>query len=86
MKNPVLAVGIPWFLSSAFLSTWTNTSFLRYFDSPFLHVFTRFFGSALIGLTSLILSKDINVTDIPDILKDTLIPGLLLMIGKLLFD
>ena len=45
----LLGVGAAWFLSSALLSTWSNTTFLTHFPSPLGHMLVRFVGSAMIG-------------------------------------
>eukprot|EP01041_Mallomonas_annulata_P002897 gene2896-5687_t len=81
-KSPLIFVGVPWFISSALFSTWANTTFLKYFSSPLLHVFIRFSGSALFGMSTLLLSKADGFQSIPKLLGDVLVPAALLWIAN----
>lgn len=58
-----IAVGLSWFLSSALLSTWANTTFLRFFEDPTLHTFVRFVGSAILGVLIMLLSGEVKSFD-----------------------
>ena len=52
-----LLVGLLWFSSSALLSTWANTTFLRTFADPLLHTLIRFAGSAILGTVAFLSGK-----------------------------
>ena len=55
-----IGIGLWWFASSALLSTWANTTFLRYFEDPILHTFIRFAGSAVLGVAILIIAREVK--------------------------
>ena len=78
----VLAVGAAWFLSSAVLSTWANTTFLLTFEDPYFHTFIRFLGSSLIGLLSCVALSGTKVGALPRLIGDVAFPAVLLCIAN----
>ena len=78
----ILVVGASWFLSSAVFSTWANTTFLQFFKDPLLHTFIRFFGSSIFGSVSLLFSGDVKSAEIPTLMFNVVVPGLLLWIAN----
>jgi hypothetical protein len=77
-----LAVGSAWFLSSALLSTWANTSYLLAFKDPMLHTFIRFLGSALMGTITLLLTGDVQFHEIPVLVSEVSQPAILLWLAN----
>lgn len=75
-------IGSLWFLSSALLSTWSNTTYLLYFKDPILHTFIRFIGSAFIGTISLLITGEIKLENIPLIVYELSIPAILLWLAN----
>lgn len=55
-----IGIGLLWFASSALLSTWANTTFLRFFEDPILHTFIRFAGSAVLGVFILSITGQVK--------------------------
>lgn len=54
----VLVIGFLWFASSAVVSTYANTKFLKEFDSPLAHTVVRFACSSFIGFLTAVLQPD----------------------------
>lgn len=73
-----LITGFIWFSSSAFLSTYANSTYLRTFGDPILHTFIRFAGSAVLGTVTLLLTKQIKLHEIPVVVKNVMQPALFL--------
>lgn len=61
MSATAFLIGSLWFCSSAFLSTWANSTFLKEFNDPLLHNFVRFFGSSLLSILSFLIVGDVNL-------------------------
>jgi hypothetical protein len=79
----IVSVGIAWFLSSAFLSTWSNTTFLLLFKDPSIHVFIRFTGSALCGSIALYLGEgQLGVREYPSLTYNVFTPAVLLWLAN----
>lgn len=78
----LVAVGSAWFLSSALLSTWANTTYLLAFKDPLLHTFIRFLGSALIGTITLLLSGEVKLYEIPILVYNVSQPAILLWLAN----
>lgn len=78
----IIPIGVAWFVSSALLSTWANTTFLKFFGDPLLHTFIRFFGSALMGGVSLCLNGEVKIDEILNLMTNVVIPALLLWIAN----
>jgi hypothetical protein len=78
----LVAVGSAWFLSSALLSTWANTSYLLAFKDPMLHTFIRFLGSALLGTITLLFTGEIQVSEIPTLVYEVSQPAVLLWLAN----
>lgn len=74
----IVIVGSLWFLTSALLSTWVNTTFLKTFQDPLLHTFIRFCGSSIFGLVHLVSSKEVRLTEVPDVVYNVSVPAVLL--------
>lgn len=74
----MVAVGLVWFTSSALYSTWANTAYLIFFKDPLLHTFIRFFGSALIGLLTLLSTGEVVMSELPSLCTNLFIPAILL--------
>lgn len=74
----IVIVGSLWFLTSAFLSTWANTTFLKTFQDPLLHTFIRFFGSALFGLIYLLLKREVKLNEVTEVVYNVSVPAVLL--------
>jgi hypothetical protein len=71
----MVVIGILWVLSSAILSTWTNTTFIHTFNDPILHTFVRFAGSTIFGLVAMVLSQQVrSIKDITQIGMECMIP------------
>lgn len=77
-----LFVGSSWFLSSALLSTWANTTYLLAFKDPLLHTFIRFFGSALIGTITLLMTGEVQLSEIPIVVYNVSQPAILLWLAN----
>lgn len=75
-------IGGLWFLSSALLSTWANTSYLLLFKDPLLHTFVRFGGSAVAGAMTLLSSGEVIWSEIPRLLINVATPAVLLWIAN----
>lgn len=52
-----MVIGCLWFSSSAIVSTYANTTFLREFASPLAHTVVRFLCSSMIGLLTAMLQR-----------------------------
>jgi hypothetical protein len=78
----LVAVGSAWFLSSALLSTWANTSYLLAFKDPMLHTFIRFFGSAILGTITLLFTGEIQINEIPVLVYEVSQPAILLWLAN----
>lgn len=78
----VLIVGCFWFLSSALLSTWANTTFLKTFKDAVLHTLVRFFGSAILGGLTLISTGEVKLVEIPILIFKVAIPAVLLWLAN----
>lgn len=78
----LLAVGSAWFLSSALLSTWANTSYLLAFQDPMLHTFIRFFGSAILGTITLLCTGEVQIHEIPVMVYEVSQPAILLWLAN----
>lgn len=77
-----ILIGTSWFLSSALLSTWANTTYLLYFKDPMLHTFIRFLGSAIIGTITLLLTGEITLNNIPLLVYQLSQPAILLWLAN----
>ena len=78
----ILVVGSCWFLTSALLSTWANTTFLKTFHDPLLHTFIRFLGSAILGVLYLLLTGEVKIKEISSVVKNVTIPAILLWVAN----
>ena len=78
----LIIIGFCWFLSSALLSTWANTTFLLTFKDPILHTFVRFFGSSIFGGVSLLLTREVKLSELPNIMSNIVTPSILLWIAN----
>jgi len=82
MNSEIVAVGLTWFAVSAFLSTYSNTQFLKDFDSPYLLTLVRFFGSAAIGFGANFVDKSqeqLTRRDFPKLWVNFTVPALMLL-------
>jgi drug/metabolite transporter (DMT)-like permease len=77
-----LITGFFWFTSSAFLSTYANSTYLKTFADPVLHTFIRFAGSAIIGSLTLVITKQVKLYDIPSLVKNVTLPAIFLFIAN----
>lgn len=77
----VLVAGA-WFLSSSLLSTWANTSYVNYFHDALLHTFVRFLGSAILGGFTLLISRQVQLGDIPKLVYNVSVPAVLLWVAN----
>jgi drug/metabolite transporter (DMT)-like permease len=77
-----LITGFFWFTSSAFLSTYANSTYLKTFADPVLHTFIRFAGSAILGTVTLLVTKQVKVSDIPVTVKRVAKPAVFLFIAN----
>lgn len=82
VRRMFVVVGLLWFLSSSLFSTWANTAFLQYFKDPMLHTLIRFFGSAVFGLVTLLLTKGVTVSELPTLVNNVVTPALLLWLAN----
>jgi drug/metabolite transporter (DMT)-like permease len=82
MDKTVCSSILIWFVSSALLSTWSNTAFLRFFNDPLLHIIVRFVGVTLVGCLALVPSGYIPISDIPVMMKHLGLPAALLFIAN----
>jgi solute carrier family 35 protein E1 len=73
-----IGIGALWFLSSALLSTWANSTFLKTFNDPLLHNFIRFLGSALLGFLVLSINREVKLSEITRLVQSVALPALLL--------
>jgi hypothetical protein len=79
----MLLTGVPWFLSSALLSTWANTAFLQTFKDPSLHIFVRFVGAACVSTAGCIASKEFSsMEEFVDVLRAVAYPAALLWVAN----
>jgi len=78
----IVIVGGAWFLSSALLSTWANTTFLSLFKDPLLHTFIRFFGSSIFGSAAMLLAGEVKLSEISKMMYNVAVPGLLLWVAN----
>jgi hypothetical protein len=74
--------GSCWLLSSAFLSTWANTAFLRFFRDSLLHTVVRFVGAILLGSMILLPSGVLKFSELPSMMRHLSVPGALLWIAN----
>ena len=77
-----LVVGASWFLTSALLSTWANTTFLKTFNDPLLHTLIRFVGSAILGSAYLLITGEVKLKEIVTVVKKTIVPAVLLWLAN----
>lgn len=77
-----LATGFFWFTSSAFLSTYANSTYLKTFQDPALHTFIRFAGSAMLSLIALVGTGEVAASKVLSIVKDMAIPAVFLFIAN----
>jgi drug/metabolite transporter (DMT)-like permease len=77
-----LITGFLWFTSSALLSTYANSTYLRTFADPVLHTFIRFAGSALLGSITLLFTNQVKVKDLPVLVKHVSLPAIFLFIAN----
>jgi hypothetical protein len=79
----MVGVGLVWFTSSALYSTWANTAYLIFFKDPLLHTFIRFFGSAFVGLLTLLATGEVSLSELPQMCSSLFVPAILYdWIGK----
>ena len=78
MDPSFLAVAFCWFIPSALLSTWANTTFLLSFKDPVLHTLIRFVGSAIIGTTFLVGTGAVKPQQVFKVVADVSVPAVLL--------
>jgi len=82
-NTDAIGVGFLWFLSSALLSTWANTTFIKRFKDPVLHSFVRFFGAAFFSLFSLISTGQVHSTsEIIQISRNVIKPAFFLWLAN----
>jgi drug/metabolite transporter (DMT)-like permease len=74
----MVVIGLVWFTSSALYSTWANTAYLIFFKDPLLHTFIRFFGSAFVGLLTLLSTGEVVVSELPTMCANLFVPAILL--------
>mmetsp|Transcript_19331 Transcript_19331/g.58094 ORF Transcript_19331/g.58094 Transcript_19331/m.58094 type:complete len:335 (+) Transcript_19331:206-1210(+) len=81
----VLVIGSLWFASSAVVSTYANTAFLKEFDSPLAHTVVRFTCSALIGLlTAGLQPQRLQLLRTLGLMWSLRLPAMLLLVANLL--
>lgn len=82
MDFPFLVIGFCWFVPSALLSTWANTTFLLAFKDPVLHTLIRFVGSAIIGTISLVGVGSVKVNEVFKVVQNVVVPAILLWVAN----
>ena len=74
--------GYFWFTSSAFLSTYANSTYLKTFGDPILHTFIRFTGSAMLATMGLLLTGVVTIKDVVITVKNVIKPAIFLFIAN----
>ncbi len=78
----IVVVGSLWFVTSALLSTWANTTFLKTFQDPLLHTLIRFLGSAILGVIYLLLTGEVKISEILSVVRNVMVPAVLLWLAN----
>lgn len=78
----LVVTGFLWFIPASLLSTWANTTFLLTFKDPVLHTLVRFFGSAIIGTSTLIGTCVVMPGEVLKVVNDVLVPAVLLWLAN----
>jgi solute carrier family 35, member E1 len=82
MDVGLIVTGFLWFIPASLLSTWANTTFLLAFKDPVLHTLIRFWGSAIIGTSTLVGSGTVKPNEVFKVVKDVAVPAALLWVAN----
>ena len=81
-RQYLIFIGVTWFLVSALLSMYANSTFLNHFGSPLLLTLVRFIGSAGLGLLANLANTSatrIALADVGSLFREFTLSAFLLL-------